>query len=438
VTVGRSPAAVLVNCSFLFPLASALFSRRSHLYFAPKRCLAKWRLTTIWHPVFKGYREFAVNERIYTVEAPRSITRAHLQRLLLVGVCLSAVLLLSALLVAWRAVHQIDRNTESFAERQRLTKSAIDEIEHKQSELNGAWVQLARKRDVVKREEILTQLSQSRSEMSDALELAYEQTELLRENIYQSAHGLLQWTVWLFCLCVGLSLICGVWAVRATAALFRRLALQASQLTQLQYQFLESQEDVARRFSHELHDELGQALAAIKANLSALRSVTSDEERVDDCRRLVDQAIQDVREMSQLLRPSILDDFGLDPALRSLAERFSSRTGIAVKYESNLDGNRLRDETETHLYRIAQEALTNVARHSRATEVDIRLSCSGKDVNLRIRDNGQGFDSNQKPVSQGLGLAGMQTRAEGCGGTVNVKASPGNGVEIEIACPSGR
>jgi signal transduction histidine kinase len=338
--------------------------------------------------------------------------------------------------VAWRAVHQIDRNTELFAHRQALTKSAIDDIEREQSDLNSDWLQLARKRDVVKREEILYQLDQSRQQMSNALELAYEQTELLRENIYLSAHGLLRWTVWLFCLCVALSVVCGVWAVRVTTILFRRLGSQASQLTMMQYQFLESQEQVARRFSHELHDELGQALAAIKANLSAFRGAATDQGRIEDCRRLVEQAIRDVREMSQLLRPTILDDFGLDAALRSFTERFSSRTGIPVKYESNLEGERLRDETETHLFRIAQEALTNVARHSQATEVIIALNRKGNEVHLRIRDNGQGFDPDEKAKVHGLGLAGMQTRAEGCGGTLHVKTSPGHGVEIEIECPT--
>jgi signal transduction histidine kinase len=340
------------------------------------------------------------------------------------------------LLVAWRAARQIDRNTTSFAEHQAATKSAIDDIERQQSDLNADWVRLARKSDTVRREEILSQLAQSRGQMSVALESAYEQAELLRESIYQSTHGLLRWTVWLFCICVGLSLICGLWAVRATALLFRRLESQASKLTVMQYQFLESQEHIARRFSHELHDELGQALAAIKANLSAIRGVTTDAEKVDDCRRLVDQAIQDVREMSQLLRPTILDDFGLDAALRSLTERFAQRTGIDVRYTSDLEGKRLRDETETHLFRIAQEALTNVARHSQASRVDVELLRDGKaNVQLRVRDNGTGFDPEER--RQGLGLAGMQTRAEGCGGTVLLKASPGNGVEIEIACPIG-
>jgi signal transduction histidine kinase len=152
--------------------------------------------------------------------------------------------------------------------------------------------------------------------------------------------------------------------------------------------------------------------------------------------KLVDGAIQDVREMSQLLRPTILDDFGLDAALRSLSESFSQRTRVAMQYTSDLAGERLRDQTETHLFRIAQEALTNVARHSKATEVAIKLTRAGKNVCLAIRDNGQGFNLTAARVKPGLGLAGMRTRAEGCGGVLTVKAAPGQGVEIEVLCPT--
>ena len=369
------------------------------------------------------------------VRQPHSITQAHLQRLLLLGLCLSAMLLLSALLVAVRAVHQIERNTQTFADRQSLAKAAIDDIEKQQAELNARWLQLARKKDVVRREEILDQLAQSRQQMSNALESAYTQTDLLRESIYQAGHGLLRWTVWLFALCVGLSLVSATWAVRTSAGLFRMLEQQAGELTSLQYQFLETQEDVARRFSHELHDELGQALTAVKANLSALRGGVEQPDRLEDCSRLIDQAINDVREMSQLLRPTILDDFGLDAALRSLAESFSQRTGIEVKYRSDIAGRRLRDETETHLFRIAQEALTNVARHAAASSVDIELLWHGQELVLKIRDNGHGFDMKERRSTPALGLAGMETRARGCGGRVTLDAATGKGVKIEVTCP---
>jgi signal transduction histidine kinase len=366
-----------------------------------------------------------------------SITRARLQRLLLLGLCVSALLVLSALVVALRTVHQIDRNTQTFANRQALAKAAIDGIEKQQAELNSRWLQLARRKDVVRREEILAQLAQNRQEMSAKLESAYEQAELLRESIYQEGHGLLRWTVWLFAVCVGLSLLCALWIVRASAALFGKLEQQAGELTSLQYQFLETQENVARRFSHELHDELGQALTAVKANLSALRG-TADQARLDDCLELVDRAIKDVREMSQLLRPTILDDFGLDAALRSLTENFSQRTGIEVKYHSDIAGRRLRDEAETHLFRIAQEALTNVARHSQATSVSVALLSQNGRVVLEIRDNGRGFEVNGRKSPAGLGLAGMETRARGCGGTLHMETAPGKGLKLEVSCPIGQ
>jgi signal transduction histidine kinase len=369
------------------------------------------------------------------VQQPHSLTQAHLQRLLLLGLGLSAMLLLSALLVAVRAVHHIERNTQIFADRQSLAKAAIDDIEKQQVALNARWLQLARKKDLVRREEILDQLAESRQHMSNALESAYTQTELLRESIYQAGHGLLRWTVWLFAVCVGLSLVSATWAVRTSAGLFRRLEQQADALTSLQYQFLETQEDVARRFSHELHDELGQALTAAKANLSALRGGVAQPERLEDCSRLIDQAIHDVREMSQLLRPTILDDFGLDAALRSLAENFSQRTGIDVKYRSDIAGRRLRDQTETHLFRIAQEALTNVARHAEATSVEIELLLHGQELLLKIRDNGHGFEAGQRRSAPALGLAGMETRARGCGGTLAVDTAAGKGVKIEVTCP---
>ena len=112
---------------------------------------------------------------------------------------------------------------------------------------------------------------------------------------------------------------------------------------------------------------------------------------MDDCLNIVDNAVKNVRELSQLLRPTILDDFGLDAALRWLTENFAERTGIEVKYHSDLGGRRLADCTETHLFRIAQGTLTNVARHSQATRVTIDLVGKERSVTLSIQDNGKGF-----------------------------------------------
>jgi len=366
--------------------------------------------------------------------------RTKWHRLVIAGVLFSAVLLLSAVFVAWRTVQQIDLRTAQFGEREAAAKSAIETIEEKQRELNGRWLKLAQKKDYVRREEILDQLAQSRQQMTTSLEAAYEQGELLRESVYEEGHSLLRWTMWTFAGCVALWLLCAVWAVNASASLFRRLEQQAAALTRLQFQFLETQENTARRFSHELHDELGQALTAMKANLAALRT-RNEPARVDDCMKLVDRAINDVREMSQLLRPTMLDDFGLDAALRSLADSFSQRTGIALKYQSSLDGQRLSDQAETNLFRIAQEALTNVARHAEASEVNIDLARHEGSVSLSIRDNGKGMETTKRKVkkeslySGGLGIAGMETRAQACGGRLSVESAPGEGMKVVVTCP---
>ena len=353
--------------------------------------------------------------------SPKQVRRA-----LVAALCLFSLLLLSAVVIAWRTIHHINEHTAEFAGRQTLAKQSIVQIEQQQAELNNRWLTLARKKDSISRDEILAQTEQNREDMNLALEAAYEQAEYLREAIYTEGHGLLRWTVWLFGACVVLSIACASWAVRASTALFKRLET-------LQYQFLETQENTARRFSHELHDELGQALTAVKANLSALRG-SADDARVNDCMGLVDRAIQDVREMSQLLRPTILDDFGLDAALRVLIEGFAKRTGVSVKYESELS-ERLPEGTETNLYRIAQEALTNVARHSQATTVELRLRKQDRNACMEIRDNGKGINLAEKRSKPGLGLAGMQTRARGCGGTVKMDSTPGKGLRVEVTCP---
>jgi signal transduction histidine kinase len=208
------------------------------------------------------------------------------------------------------------------------------------------------------------------------------------------------------------------------------MELQSEELSRVTWHMLESQETAARRFSHELHDELGQSLTAIKANVTALDPLTPpDPARLEDCCRLIDEAIQNVRELSHLLRPTILDDFGLDAGIRWLAERFGQRTGIEVDYKSSFDG-RLADQTETHLFRIVQEALTNVARHSGATRVAIELARNGERVHLTVRDNGHGFTGNG---SAGLGLVGMRARAQSVGGELEVKSS--DGVSVDLWAP---
>lgn len=232
-----------------------------------------------------------------------------------------------------------------------------------------------------------------------------------------------------------LAVVCTVLTVRWAAALLRQVEWQEGELSRVSWHLLEDQESTARRFSHELHDELGQSLTALKANLSALGADGApDPSRLADCLRLVDESIGNVRQMSQLLRPTILDDFGLEAGLRWLAEGFTHRTGIQAEFQSSISG-RLPDETETHLFRLAQEALTNVARHSGARQATVTLDSMGGEVRLTIRDDGRGLPaSGAEP--RGMGMIGMRARARSVGGELAVHSRPGKGVEIQVRVPA--
>jgi signal transduction histidine kinase len=210
---------------------------------------------------------------------------------------------------------------------------------------------------------------------------------------------------------------------------------QARELSRVSWQMLEGQEVAARRFSHEMHDELGQSLTGLKAMLLGTRHEDSAGLRAE-CVQLLDEAIGIVRELSQLLHPVILDDFGLDEALRWLGERFTGRTQIEVKYESNLDC-RLSDEIEMHFFRITQEALTNVARHSGATSVHIAVHYQSNILRLVIEDNGQGMPP-ARDRRPSVGMIGMRARAERAGGELTVGKSTLGGVRIEARTEAKR
>jgi signal transduction histidine kinase len=212
-----------------------------------------------------------------------------------------------------------------------------------------------------------------------------------------------------------------------------RIEWQTDEINRVSWHMLQTQEETARRFSHELHDELGQSLAALRANITSMNPEHMEERRAD-CVQLVDEAISNVRELSQLLRPVILDDFGLDAGLRWLTEKFGQRTRIQVNYESTLE-TRLQSDTETHLVRIAQEALTNIARHSRATEISIRLEIKGAQVHLTVEDNGNGIGPDRQESRHSLGLIGMRARARQCGGTLNLESVDPHGLRIKVEVP---
>lgn len=214
-----------------------------------------------------------------------------------------------------------------------------------------------------------------------------------------------------------------------------RMQWQRDELNRVSWHMLQTQEDTARRFSHELHDELGQSLAAVRANLVHPSYLLAEQR--NDCLHLVDEAIANVRELSQLLRPVLLDDFGLEAGLRWLLDRFGQRSRIDVTFESNLNGP-LLPEVETHLFRIAQEALTNIARHAQATSVHCSLLLSDDFLQLSIEDDGVGLMPKTGEQSSSLGLIGMRARARECGGSLELGNRVPHGLHVKILLPRER
>ena len=198
-----------------------------------------------------------------------------------------------------------------------------------------------------------------------------------------------------------------------------------------------AQELERRRLARELHDETGQALTSILLGLRSLEEV-GDPEAVSraarDLRALVASTLQDVRRLAVELRPKALDDFGLVPALKRLAESFTEQTRIGVDVEARLPGERLAPEIETAVYRIVQEALTNVVKHARARNVSILLSRKNGKVSVMIEDDGQGFDP-AGARADGLGLLGMRERAALLDGTLSIESSNGAGTTLVLDVP---
>lgn len=212
----------------------------------------------------------------------------------------------------------------------------------------------------------------------------------------------------------------------------------SERLQKLSRRLLAVQEQERRRLARELHDEIGQLLTGLSFRLDAAAKATAAEipERLAEARSLVRELTAQVRELSQGLRPSLLDDLGLCPALDWLVCRFSSQTGVCVELNTGRLG-RYPAEVETAAYRIVQEALTNAARHAAADTVTVRLSGDSAGLAVEIVDNGCGFDVASSPAGTG-GLSGMRERAELLGGTFLIDSTPNVGTRVTARLPGDR
>jgi signal transduction histidine kinase len=209
-----------------------------------------------------------------------------------------------------------------------------------------------------------------------------------------------------------------------------QLTESSNRLRELTRRLLSLQEAERRNLARELHDQIGQGLTAIKMNLeTAQMRPEALNVRLNDAKSLLDQTLDQVRNLSIDLRPSILDDLGLIPALNWYLERFSERTGIETTLHTDPREIDVAPVVATTCFRTAQEALTNVARHARASRVTIHMKCRTDRVDLVIRDDGVGFDPLQ---ATGLGLIGMRERVEDAGGVLRIRSKPQAGTEIQL------
>jgi len=210
------------------------------------------------------------------------------------------------------------------------------------------------------------------------------------------------------------------------------------QLKDLSARLVQAQETERRALSRELHDEVGQSLSAVLVelrNLSAglgIRSAEQSRSHVETVKSLVESSVRVVRNMALLLRPSMLDDLGLIPALKWQARECAKRTSMNVSVATEFESDDLPDEYKTCVYRVVQEALHNCERHSHATAVRIRVEQKPDLLLLMIQDDGQGFDARHM---KGVGLLGIQERVARLGGLATVHSKPGDGTILSVELP---
>jgi signal transduction histidine kinase len=222
---------------------------------------------------------------------------------------------------------------------------------------------------------------------------------------------------------------------------FLEITQARAELKDLSARLVEIQEDERRAISRELHDQVGQSLSAVLVELGNLSKAlhgaedSRPREHLDSIRKLVEECVGVVRNMALLLRPSMLDDFGLVPALEWQAREVSRRTGLRVKVAVEGVSGDLPESHRTCVYRIVQEALHNCSRHAEASVVRITVRQEPEKLVLWIQDDGKGFDAQH---TRGLGLLGMQERVTHLGGEFDIQSAPGEGAWLSVALPLAR
>jgi signal transduction histidine kinase len=243
---------------------------------------------------------------------------------------------------------------------------------------------------------------------------------------------------------LGAGLLLAAFTIRRTLNLESELNVRydegliaQQELKELSARIVSAQEEERRAISRELHDEVGQSLSALlmeAGNAAARVPADSVEVRrhVESIKRLAEASVNVIRNMTLLLRPSMLDDFGLVPALEWQAREVSKRTGLRVHVTAEESAGELPDEHKTCIYRVVQEALHNCARHAQARSVKVVVKQEPSKILLSVEDDGHGFDARRV---RGLGLVGMEERVLHLGGAFEIESRPGSGTRVAIELP---
>jgi signal transduction histidine kinase len=311
----------------------------------------------------------------------------------------------------------------------------------------------------------------ARAEMEPRrVEISEEVAELLRLNdqaqveaaqrisaIYSGVKtDVLFLTALLFLLALGT----GLYTFRANRRTFERLQhlteqlrMQSGQLRKLSWKLIDVQEDTLRQVSRDLHDEFGQILTGIGLMLRrAGQRAAADPtllQQLEEVKHVAEETLQRIREQSQMFRPAVLDDFGLEQTLEWLAGVFEKQSGLPVSFRWDGAESELPPEASIHVYRVVQEALNNTARHSRASQAWVSVERGKGQLQVEVRDDGAGFDPEASP-GEGLGLMGMRERAQHLRGVLNIEShpappgqpadtgGPGQGTTVRLTVPLER
>ncbi len=227
------------------------------------------------------------------------------------------------------------------------------------------------------------------------------------------------------------------------SALLERLAESESRFRRISRSVLQLQEEERTRISRDLHDGIGQSLTALRIQLELLEQRVAERDRAlspdaASARELAESCLAEVRQLSRVLRPPMLDDLGLGPTLRWLARTLQEKTGVSIELRLEGDEARADPAVETIVYRLVQEALTNVVKHAAAPSAEVTVSKEAARIRVRVEDRGRGFDPAQilsAAEDAGFGVRGMRDRVHFFNGRFALRSTPGSGTVVEAEIP---